>query len=74
MIKIKTKNYTRIQRRTARRLFNEGQLIAITPHMYNPEGMFTTAIHEADGNFDSVVNAAEYYSPSRRVDFYKYTR
>ena len=72
MIKIETKNYTRIQKRTAKRLFNEGRLIAITPHMYNPEGTFTSAIHEADGNFDSVVNAAEYYSPNGKIDFYKY--
>ena len=72
MIKIETKNYTRIQRRTARRLFNEGRLIAITPHMYNPEGMFTSAIHEADGEFDKVVNAAEYYSPNGKIDFYKH--
>ena len=74
MIKIETKSYTRIQRRTAKRLFDEGRLIAITPHMYNPEGMFTSAIHEADGNFDSVVNTAEYYSPNGKIDFYKYTR
>lgn len=72
MIKIETKNYTRIQRRTAKRLFGEGRLIAITPHGYNPEGMFTSAIHEADGDFDTVVNAAEYYSPNRRIDYYKY--
>ena len=71
MIKIETKNYTRIQKRTARRLFNAGRLIAITYHGYNPEGMFTADIHEADGDFDSVVNAAEYYSPNGRVDFYK---
>lgn len=72
MIKIETKNYTRIQKRAARRLFNEGRLIAITPHLYNPEGMFTSAIHEADGDFDTVVNAAEYYSPNGKIDYYKY--
>lgn len=74
MIKIETKNYTRIQKRTARRLFNEGRLIAITYHGYNPEGMFTTAIHEADGEFDKTVNSAEYYSPNKKIDFYKYNR
>lgn len=74
MIKIKTKNYTRIQRRTARRLFNEGRFIEMTYHGYNPEGLFTRSIHQSDGTFDEIVNAAEYYSPNRKVDFYKYTR
>ena len=72
MRKIETLNYTRIQKRTARRLFNAGRLIAITPHMYNPEGVFTADIHEADGDFDSVVNAAEYYSPNGKIDYYKH--
>lgn len=72
MIKIKTPNYTRIQKRAARRLFSEGCLVAIVPHMYSPEGQFTYAIHEADGGFDSLINSAEYYSPNGKVDFYKY--
>ena len=72
MKKIETSSYTRIQKRTARRLFSEGRLVAIVPHMYNPEGQFTYAIHEADGGFDSLINSAEYYSPNHKVDFYKY--
>lgn len=73
MKKIETRNYTRIQKRTAQRLFSEGRLIAIVPHMYNPEGQFTYAIHEADGDFEKLINSAEYYSPNRKVDFYKYS-
>ena len=72
MIKIETKNYTRIHKKVARRLFNEGKIIAITPYLYNPEGMFTSSIHKSRGDFDALVNNATYYAPTDRIDFYLY--
>ena len=72
MIKIDTTNFTRINKKVARRLFDEGKIIAVTPYLYNPEGAFTSSIHKSRGDFDTLVNNATYYAPTDRIDFYLY--
>ena len=72
MIKIETPNFKRIHKKVARRLFNEGKIIAVTPYLYDPEGAFTSSIHKSNGDFDTLVNNATYYAPTDTIDFYLY--
>lgn len=75
MRKIETKNYTRISKATARKLYNAGEEICILPCKMNPENMWwkpmVLQIDEENGaSFDGVVNAATFYNCNYETGYY----
>ena len=75
MKQIETKNYSRISKAAARKLYQRGEEIYMLPCKLNPEGMYFNPmglqIDEENGSaFDSVVNAAEYYNCNYECGYY----
>lgn len=65
MNKIITKNYERAQKRTAERLYNEGENIYIIGCNMHPENLWEapTMINNVTGrSFEQILNEVEYYN------------
>ena len=66
MFKNTTLNYTRINKREARKLYNLGRLITILPCKANPNSPWfsnsAVSKESADKNFDALVNEFTYYN------------
>jgi hypothetical protein len=65
----------RIQKRTARRLFNAGLSITVCPNKYNVYNEFwcckdTINKSETDLSFDQFINAFEYYNCNNELGRY----
>ena len=75
MIKIETKHFTRINKKQARNIFNNGGNVAITPWKLNPENNycspFTLNKNFTNFNsFDSACNYIEYYNCNNETGKY----
>lgn len=70
IITLNNKNYKRVNKTTARKLFNEGHTIGFIPCNANPHSAWTPVVfrdkHDPDCgndlNFDKFVNSFEYYN------------
>ena len=66
MFKNTTINYTRINKREARKLYNLGRLITILPCKANPNSPWfsnsAVSKESADKNFDALVNEFAFYN------------
>ena len=66
MFKNATLNYTRINKREARKLYNLGRTITVLPCKANPNSPWfsnsTVSKESADKDFDALVNEFTYYN------------
>ena len=75
MIQIQTAGYTRIQRRTAERLYNAGQIVYLLPCRMDPRSPWAcpAAVQRADDpsrSFAAAVAAFTYYNCNYRETGY----
>lgn len=64
MLKLETENFKRINKTTARRLFDQGVKIALLPCKMHPANTWQApaVVSMASGSFDQVCNAYHYYN------------
>jgi hypothetical protein len=75
IVAYKGERYSQVQKRTAEKCFNDGELVYLMPSRYFPGvWMDFTIISNKTSNFESVVNQFKYYNctkeTGKRVNYY----